>query len=320
MTATIVKTINEFNKVFTDNYSDDYSLVSLVKSMNNCVTVIHKECNTNITFYPRYIKYLHCTKCNSYGRQISDNEFRDKASKLRGDKYIVISSYLRWNVPIEVYCKTCGNYFPSIPNNFLRGSGCPECKKRSLSIQHITPYEEAEEIVESKSDGDYKIIRDSYKGTNSLATFYHYSCNRTFTTKPNNFICNDSRCPLCYLEDKQSRGESYIQKLLDDNNIKYIYPKSFNELRCHYPLRYDFYVPKLNLLIEYQGGQHYKPVNVFGGEERFEVQKEHDYMKYKYANDNGYNLLLIPYMVDSYEKIKNFINSYFHVMYNLDFI
>lgn len=316
----IVKTIDEFNKVFIDNYSGDYRLVSPVKDMDSCVTVIHNECNTRIIFYPRYIKYLHCIKCNTHGRQLSDKEFRDKANRLRGDRYTVVSSYLRWNVPVEVYCKKCGNYFPSIPNNFLRGSGCPECKRKSLSIQHTTPYEEAEDIVESKSNGDYKIIKDSYKGTNSLATFYHYSCNRTFPAKPNNFICNDSRCPLCYLEGKQSKGESYIQKFLDDNDIKYIYPKSFSDLKCHYPLRYDFYIPKFNLLIEFQGQQHYYPVNIFGGKEHFEIQKEHDYMKYKYANDNGYNLLLVPYMVDSYEKIKNFINSYFHVMYNLDFI
>lgn len=141
----------------------------------------------------------------------------------------------------------------------------------SLSIQHTTPYEEAEKLVESKSDGEYKIIEDSYKGTNSLATFYHYSCNRTFPAKPNNFICNGSRCPLCYLDGKQSKGESYIQKFLDADDIKYIYPKSFNDLRCHYPLRYDFYIPNLSLLIEFQGQQHYYPVNVFGGEEHFEV-------------------------------------------------
>lgn len=79
----IVKTIDEFNKVFIDNYSSDYRLVSPVKDMDSCVTVIHNECNTRIIFYPRYIKYLHCIKCDTHGRQLSDKEFRDKANRLR---------------------------------------------------------------------------------------------------------------------------------------------------------------------------------------------------------------------------------------------
>ena len=37
-----------------------------------------------------------------------------------------------------------------------------------------------------------------------------------------------------------------------------------------------FYLPSFNLLIEYNGIQHYEPVDFFGGEEQLIKQKEID--------------------------------------------
>lgn len=60
-------------------------------------------------------------------------------------------------------------------------------------------------------------------------------------------------------------------------------------------MRYDFYLPKKNLLIEYNGEQHYEPRKVFGGEEAFTKRKEYDKLKENYAKTNGFELLVIPY-------------------------
>ena len=38
----------------------------------------------------------------------------------------------------------------------------------------------------------------------------------------------------------------------------------------------DLYIPKYNILIEYNGEQHYRPIDYFGGEKQFEIQQEHD--------------------------------------------
>ena len=56
-------------------------------------------------------------------------------------------------------------------------------------------------------------------------------------------------------------------------------------------LSFDFYVPQYNTCIEYQGVQHYKPVERFGGEEQFAIQQEHDELKRKYAKNNNFDLL-----------------------------
>lgn len=313
-----IKTINDFMEVFNAEYANSFMLVGKLENIDECVTVIHKICNTKIIFYPKYIKYLHCTKCFHYGRQITDTKFKKRVVNRWNGRYVVLSSYLRWNVPVKVHCSKCGFNFPSIPNNLLRGSGCPECKRKRLSILHTTTYDEAEHLVESVSHKEYKIIKDSYNGTNSIAMFHHNVCNRDFPTKPNNFICNGSRCPLCYLDNKQSKGEKYIQTYLDKRGYSYEYPKTFNSLRDIYPLHYDFYLPAKNILIEYQGEQHYYPVNIFGGSDQFKTQQQHDHMKCDYARSNGFNLLLIPFMVDTYQKVCDFIDSYIHVMYDLN--
>ena len=108
---------------------------------------------------------------------------------------------------------------------------------------------------------------------------------------------------------QKSTGEYSILRYLDKNNIDYEYQKRFNDC-CgtgNKPLSYDFYLPNQSLLIEYQGQQHYYPVDIYGGEEKFEIQQEHDRRKREYAKSNGYNLLEIPYY--DYDNIEEILNK-----------
>ena len=85
------------------------------------------------------------------------------------------------------------------------------------------------------------------------------------------------------------------------HNIKYKYQYTVKEINNY---SYDFYLPELNCLIEYQGEQHYRPIKVFGGEERFKLQLEHDKIKKEYAEKNNFKLIIVPYTeynnIDSY--------------------
>ena len=59
-------------------------------------------------------------------------------------------------------------------------------------------------------------------------------------------------------------------------------------------LSYDFYIPNKDLLIEYNGKQHY--INGFGSTtHEWHKQLHRDWLKRKYAKENGINLLVIPY-------------------------
>ena len=117
----------------------------------------------------------------------------------------------------------------------------------------------------------------------------------------------------CTGELNCSSGEFQIMKVLDEMEIQYQYNSSF-EVKDTNLLKWDFIIenPKL-MFIEYDGRQHFKPVN-FGGisqeraEENFQKQKLHDKLKDDYCKENNYPLLRIPYI--SYGDIPNLITKF----------
>ena len=57
----------------------------------------------------------------------------------------------------------------------------------------------------------------------------------------------------------------------------------------------DFYLPSKRTFIEFNGKQHYKPCERFGGIKSYERQKKRDEILRIYAEVNGYKLIEIPY-------------------------
>ena len=78
------------------------------------------------------------------------------------------------------------------------------------------------------------------------------------------------------------------------------------------PLPFDFYLPQLNKCIEYDGGQHYFPVDFAGkgmehAEEQFRKTQYRDKIKNDYCKNNGISLLRIPYFKNVEEELNNFL-------------
>ena len=79
-----------------------------------------------------------------------------------------------------------------------------------------------------------------------------------------------------------------------NKSIEFEKTKKFPNLKDKGLLSYDFYISKLNLLIEYNGEQHYE--NVFKKPlHEWHRQLHHGWLKRKYAKKNGITLLVIPY-------------------------
>ena len=55
--------------------------------------------------------------------------------------------------------------------------------------------------------------------------------------------------------------------------------------------RFDVYLPKRKIAIEYQGIQHFEPVDFFGGEEGFKNTQERDASKRRKCKENGCSLI-----------------------------
>ena len=114
-----------------------------------------------------------------------------------------------------------------------------------------------------------------------------------------------------------SKGEQKIQKALKELNVQFEQQYSFTDCRYVNPLPFDFLtrIGENRFLIEFNGEQHYGPVN-FGGlannnvYDTFDEVRKRDGIKKDYAFNNGILLLIIRYDETDriLELIKEFLN------------
>ena len=62
-----------------------------------------------------------------------------------------------------------------------------------------------------------------------------------------------------------------------------------------YLLEIDVAVPGRRIAFEFQGEQHYEPIELFGGAEKFSTQRENDRCKRNLLRQQGWKLIEIPY-------------------------
>lgn len=110
---------------------------------------------------------------------------------------------------------------------------------------------------------------------------------------------------------KNSKWELFIQSYLESINIDFIPQKVFSDCKnknntCY--LYFDFYLPYYNMIIEYDGQQHFEPIKIWGGEEKLKRQQENDEIKNQYCKNNNINLVRIPYTKNK-EEIIQIIND-----------
>ena len=63
-------------------------------------------------------------------------------------------------------------------------------------------------------------------------------------------------------------------------------------------MSYDVYISGLNVAIEYQGKQHFEPVEFFGGDDAFQDLRRRDKIKAELSRANGVKLVYINYWED----------------------
>lgn len=94
-----------------------------------------------------------------------------------------------------------------------------------------------------------------------------------------------------------SKGEDRIGTVLRSLGERYVREKSFDGLvgTSGRSLRFDYWLPDRNVLIEFQGRQHYVPVSKFGGRKGLIRQQNNDRKKRLFCIKNNIRLISIPY-------------------------
>lgn len=132
----------------------------------------------------------------------------------------------------------------------------------------------------------------------------HNVCGKTWKVNYFDFIKRGVRCPFC----KQSKGEKIVAKILNKLNLKFHRQYAFENLKYKKKLRFDFYIPDFNLVIEVDGIWHIIPYRYNTDEIsllNFKERQLKDNLKNKFCKENNLKLLRIP----SYPFKKNLLKE-----------
>ena len=274
--------INAAKQKHEDKY--DYSLVKY-KGSKSKINIICKE---HGVFEQRPTRHLcgdGCPKCNG-GVKSNHNEFIQKANVIHDNKYdYSLVDYINSITKVKIICKKHG-IFEMKPNSHLCGQGCYMCgieKNTHTTAQFI---EKAQKI--HGNIYDYNLVDYIH---NNIKIKIICREHGIFEQKPYSHL-NGRGCSKC---KTKSKGELFIANWLTQNVISFEVQKSFIDCKNVLPLRYDFYLPKYNMLIEYDGEPHFREVAYLGGKRGFELRQTNDKLKTDYAINNNINLLRIPY-------------------------
>ena len=227
-----------------------------------------------------------------------DHLIGQKFSKLTIIK--ILYSY-KVNNKSGTYCECkcdCGNTKIISVYSILRGAakscGCGE-KASRYTRQHGLK-------LEGQKFGHLTVIKRLRTNKEGRVVWQcECDCGNLMETVSSRLKCGKTRSCGC---NNRSKYEEWTEEILKEHNIEFYSEYRFTDCRNHYPLPFDFYLPKYNICIECQGQQHYEPYDRFGGLEGFERRKQNDKIKREYCENHGIFLLEISYKLRSKQKIE----------------
>ena len=231
-----------------------------------------------------------CPKC--YGNIKKTTEEFKREMKEINKNIEVLGEYINDKTKIKCRCKKDGYEWEARPNSLLNGQGCPKCygNIRKTTEEFINELKEV--------NGDIEVLGEYVNNKTKIKCRCRVD-GYIWEMTPNNLL-NNQGCPKC----NESKGEKAVAKYLDSRNIKYESQYKFNDCKSKTKLPFDFYIPSKNIVIEYDGRQHFELIDYFGGFNSFVEGKIRDTIKTIYCKENNIKLIRIAYWdFDNIEKI-----------------
>lgn len=300
--------IKKFKNIHGDKYI--YSKVEY-KGMNAKVCII---CPIHGEFWQTPSKHIErqqgCPKCGlihrSETRTSTTGEFIEKAKMVHGNNFIYDKvSYEKADKKVCIICPIHGEFWMT-PNKHLNGQGCPLCKGDKISKKLAKTRESFIEEVNKIHGNKYGYSKVEYINNHTKVCIICPEHGEFWQT-PSNHL-NGKGCSKCNLINRGMEMNLFeeLKKTFSNNEIIYQYSNKdiFNQLSI------DIFIPKYNIAIEYQGEQHFYPVNIFGGFQQFLKQTERDKRKYDLCKQNNITLLYA-----NFKKATKIPQNYFDIVY-----
>ena len=288
-------TIEKFKLISSERHNNkyDYSQTELQKDNKIKVKII---CPEHGIFYQSPNNHMRGQKCPTCANKFkySSETFIKKSIEQFGDEYdYSLVNYKDNKTPVKFICKKHG-IFEQIPQAHL-SSKIPCFKCTSENRRHTN-----EEIINrfAKAHGeryDYSLVEFQ-----TLHKKVKIICKKhgIFEQKPEIHLLVFG-CKKC----KLSKGELEVMNKLNEIGINYEFQYKFEECKNKKKLPFDFYLPDFRCCIEYNGIQHYEPIEWFGGYETFEKVKINDKIKQNFCQKKNIKLIIIKYDEDISSKL-----------------
>lgn len=225
-----------------------------------------------------------CPQCS---KKVKPTIMEIKNLAKKRDYKLITNKYINSKTKMEFLHLECGNKYFASWDTFKKGVGCSFCYGNSKPS-----FEFVKSFSENKG---FKLVTTEYRNRNSKLAFIHNYCGFMFETSWASFYGNNSGCPKCLTP----KGETEIEKYFVSEGLvpekDYFTQYFFEDCKNERFLYFDFYIPSENLCIEYNGKQHYEPVEFFGGEKEFKKNVYRDSIKKEYCLKNNIRFLIIPY-------------------------
>jgi len=282
-------------------HGDTYTYDHANNIGNKKPIIITCKTHGNFTQTPNnHLRGAGCKKCALENRKTTE-KFINEAIGVHGDTYSYNNTnYIDTFTKVIITCKIHGD-FSQNPHIHINGHGCWKCSviKRFEGLTKTT----------EKFIADAKLIHgdmynyDKVKYVNSQTNII-ITCSKhgDFPQTPNSHLVSKCGCPIC----SSSKGEKEIKHRLDSFGVKHTRQMRFKDCRGKTkPLPFDFYLPEHNILIEFDGSQHYfNKGKLWGGEENLKKIQHNDAIKTQYCLDNGIKLIRIRYDESIEERLK----------------
>ena len=229
-----------------------------------------------------FIKGYGCHVC--YGKEKNDDEVREELSRLHPELDFSQTKYSEHDgkYRIKVICPKHGEQLISY-YNLINGQGCYHCGRETIAFKNTITNEELIRRGREIFGEEYTYEHlDMYNRDENGKITVTCPKHGDFKILPTNFF-KGVGCPVC----AESGLEGEMRRFLEENGVEFEPYKKFDWLGKQH---LDFYLPEYNVAIECQGGQHFKPVDIFGGEDGFANTVALDMRKRRLCKENGVKL------------------------------
>lgn len=245
-----------------------------------------------------------CSNCKRILTQQHNGQvFIQKAISIHNNKYDYSKvNYVNNHTKVTITCPIHGD-FDQTPNSHLNGRGCPLCAGNNFNRDKEYFIQRAREV--HHNDYDYSLV--NYVTCKDKVEIKCLRCGNTFSQTPDHHLQGQG-CPKCQLVS-QRRLYDRLQKSFPNEVI--LFEVGSSTIKWLDGQRFDIYFPSINAAVEYNGEQHYIPIQRFGGELGFEETRRRDSLKRIKCQKNGCTLFEVKYNYtnEEYESLVNKIKD-----------